>query len=295
MGLFDSNSVDYSGIERTYDQSSKQILDAINAAQAQGRTDIADALKKSYGMNQPYMQAGNTAMSAYMNSLGIGDQGARGQSSLMNQFQQSPGYQYALQQAQGATERRAAATGQNMSGAESRELGAQAQGLANQDWNNWLNNYQNRLSNIAGMGQQSTAQQAGFEVGGGKDLASLGMGYTQMSVQEMQAAAKAKAEAEMAQQTQNAQSKNSWLSGIGSLIGGGAGFMLGGPAGMALGATMGGGLGGGGNSPNYSQFANPNIYSNAYGQNQNQNQGQSNWLTNWQQQFSPQSAYNWRS
>ncbi|MFA5695927.1 MAG: hypothetical protein WC917_00475 [Bacilli bacterium] len=289
MGLFGS-SVDYSGVEKTYDQSMQQILEQIKTAQAQGRTDIADALSKAYGINQPYMQAGTSALNSYLDTLGIGPKGAAGPSSLRDQFQQSPGFQYQLQQATNAATRRAAASGQTMSGAETRELASQSQGLASQDWNNWLTNSQNRLADIAGMGQRSATQQAGFETQGGLSLANLGLDYSKMSTEEMQAAAKAKAEAEMAQQTQNAQSKNSWLGGIGSLVGAGAGFLSGGGIpGMAMGATLGGGIGGGQNKPNYSSFANPNMYSNPY--MFNQNQSSNSWLNNysgWQQQVNPQ-------
>jgi len=214
-----------------YGASEQKILDAIKAAQAQGRTDIADSLKKSMGMNQPYMQAGTDAMSAYLNSLGIGDKGAAGQSSLMQQFQSSPGYTYAVNEATNAARRRAAASGQGMSGAEMRGISAQTQGIANQDWSNWLNNYQGRLSNIAGMGQASASHQSGLEAQGGMGLANLGLNYTKMSTEEMQAAAKAKAEAEM--------SKGNWLGSMGSLLGGVGGFMFGGPAGAAAGSQGG--------------------------------------------------------
>jgi hypothetical protein len=229
MGLFDfgGDKVDFSGAENVYDQSSQQILEAIKQAQAQGRTDIADSLKRSLSMNQPYMQSGNTAMSAYLNSLGIGSEGAQGQQNLRDKFQQGPGYQYALQQAQLATQRKAAASGQGMSGAEQRELGSQAEGLANQDWSNWLGNYQNRLSDIAGIGQRSAMQQAGYEVQGGNWLANLGQNYTNMSTAQMQAAAKARAEAMMAEQVQNAQSSKDWWSGLGSLAGSIGGFAFG--------------------------------------------------------------------
>jgi len=227
--IFGGQDVDFSKAQGYYQQGMDQAMAAIKAAEAQGRTDIADSLRKSMGLNQPYIGAGTTAMNSWMNSLGIGDQGGRGQSSLMNQFQQSPGYQYAVQQATNAAQRRAAASGQGMSGAELREITAQTQGQAGQDWNNWLNNYQSQLSSIAGRGQQSAMQQAGFENQGGANLANLGLNYNKMSVDEINQMAKAQAEAEMAQQTQNAQSSNNWLSSMGSLLGGAAGFMFGQP------------------------------------------------------------------
>lgn len=279
MALF-GNSVDFSGVEKTYEQSQQQILDAIKNAQAQGRTDIADALTKSLNLNQPYISTGQNALNAYADTLGIGPKGAAGISSLRDQFQQSAGFQYAVQQANLAAQRRANAMGQGMSGAETRELAQQSQGLASQDWTNWLSNTQNRLSELAGVGQRSAMQQAGFENQGGLSLANLGLDYSRMSTEEMQAAAKAKAEAQMAEQVQNSQSLNNWLGGIGSLAGAGAGFFLGGGMpGAALGAQLGGGLSGGANKPNYSSYAmpyynmnpssyaTPYLYSNTYGTN----------------------------
>jgi hypothetical protein len=215
----------FNQINAGYDTSMKEIQAKIAAAEAQGRGDIADSLRKSLSMNQPYMQGGTTAMSAYLNSLGIGSEGAKGQQNLMSKFQQSPGYQYALQQSQLATQRKAAASGQGMSGAEQRELGSQDEGLANQDWSNWLGNYQNRLSDIAGIGQRSAMQQAGYEVQGGNWLANLGQNYTNMDVNAIQAAAKAKAEAAMAGMGMEAQQSNSWLGALGSLGGGAASWL----------------------------------------------------------------------
>lgn len=253
--FFGGSNVDFGKAQNIYEQSSQQILDEIKRAESQGRTDIADSLKRSLALNQPFISAGNTAMSSYLNSLGIGPQGPAGQGSLRQQFQQDPGYQYALQQAQNAIQRRAGATGQSMSGAEMRELTAQAQGQANQGWENWLGNFQNRLSDIAGFGQRSSMQQAGLETQGGANLANLGRSYAGLSTQEMEAMAKARAEAEMAQQVQNAQNRGNWLSTIGSMAGGAAsGFAMGGPWGAIAGA--GGSLLGGNKQNDYSNAGN---------------------------------------
>jgi len=54
-------------------------------------------------------------------------------------FQQSPGYQYQLQQAMSAIQNSAAAKGSAISGNTLRDLQSNAQGLANQDWWNAYN------------------------------------------------------------------------------------------------------------------------------------------------------------
>jgi hypothetical protein len=101
--------------------------------------------------------------------------------------------------------------------------------MAQQDWNNWLGNYQGNLARLSGMGQQSAGQQAGFGMESGNWLANQGLQYAGMGGNIMSEMARARAEAEMAQQVQNSQSQGNWLSGIGSLLGGAGGFLFGTP------------------------------------------------------------------
>lgn len=97
--------------------------------------------------------------------------------SLLNQFQQSPGYQYQLQQMMNAVQNSSAGRNGAISGNMMRSLQSNAGGLANQDYwtfyNALLGNYGNRyqdisnqrnmitgtLSNIAGAGQSAAANQ----------------------------------------------------------------------------------------------------------------------------------------
>ena len=64
-------------------------------------------------------------------------------------FQETPGFQYALDQSQQAIERAAAARGMRYGGATMNALAADAQGRQNQEYGN----YYNRLANLAGTGQ----------------------------------------------------------------------------------------------------------------------------------------------
>lgn len=229
MGLFDSPTVDFSGAENIYDQSMQKILELLKNSQAQGRTDITSALSGAADLNKPYIEAGKTSTDAWLSSLGLGPKGAAGANDLRQQFQEGPGFQYALQTAQNALNRQSAATGQNLSGAAMLQAQRQAQGQAQQGWENWLGNYQGNLARISGMGQQSAGQQAGFGMEAGNWLSGQGLQYAGMSSNVMSEMAKAKAEAEMAQQMQNAQSSGNWLSSIGSTLGSIGGFMFGSP------------------------------------------------------------------
>lgn len=91
---------------------------------------------------QPYQQAGTNALTQ-LNAVNTGDYSG---------FQNSPDYQYALQQGQQAINRQNAATGGRLSGNSLLALNANAQGLASQN----LGNYTNRLMGLAGIGQNAT-------------------------------------------------------------------------------------------------------------------------------------------
>lgn len=103
----------------------------------------------------PMMQAGaGNALNNYYNTAGY--QLTNGQGAV-NQFQTSPGYQFAVDQALGQVARQGASRGLLDSGAGLRAMTDRAQGMANQEFNNWqqnqqnqYNQYQNRLQGLAG-------------------------------------------------------------------------------------------------------------------------------------------------
>jgi len=101
------------------------------------------------------------------------------QADRMNSFQQSPGYQYQLDQGLKAVERRNAATGTLLGGNTLRELQETGQGLANQDYYNYINT----LTGQAGIGQNAATNQANIVAGIGSQLAGYnyagGMGNAQ--------------------------------------------------------------------------------------------------------------------
>lgn len=97
----------------------------------------------------PYNQAGQNALSAYNNELGIGERPAGWQSG----FTTTPGYEFQMQQGQQAIDGSAASGGSLFSGATLKAQQQFGQGLAGQEYNNYLN----RLSGIAGAGQSAAA------------------------------------------------------------------------------------------------------------------------------------------
>lgn len=99
----------------------------------------------------PYLQAGNRGMQAYMSELGLGaaPKGYEG-------FQQTPGYQFQMDQGTGAVNALAGARGGLDSGRTRQDLMQFGQGLANSEYSNHLN----RLAGVTDMGQASAANQA---------------------------------------------------------------------------------------------------------------------------------------
>ncbi len=87
----------------------------------------------------------------------------------MDDYLEDPGYQFRLQQGEQAINRAAAAAGRYDSGRALKDLGEFNSGLASQEfgnaynrWNNNQTNIFNRLSGVAGTGQQATNQLAHY-------------------------------------------------------------------------------------------------------------------------------------
>lgn len=98
-------------------------------------------------------------------------------------FLQSPGYQYAVDQAMRQVNRGSAARGLLESGRTQRDLLNTAQGMALQDYYNWWDrlsgnyeNYQNRLAQVAGMGSSLSGANAALNTGQAQSAASANGG-----------------------------------------------------------------------------------------------------------------------
>lgn len=99
----------------------------------------------------PYRQAGDAALPLLQRL--ITEPGAAEEDLIA-----SPGYQFRLEQGQQALERGAAARGQLVSGRTLKELQNFGQGMASQEYGNYLNN----LRSLTNMGQSAAAQTGSF-------------------------------------------------------------------------------------------------------------------------------------
>jgi hypothetical protein len=146
-------------------QAGQQQADAANAAtqSQQGMFNVQNA------QQAPWRQAGETALKQLTAGTAEGGQFAHqfGASDLNSML--SPNYQFQLEQGLGQTKNAINATGGMVSGNEMQGINQFAQNYAGNAYQNAFNNYQtqqsnifNRLSNIAGLGQQSNQTTAGL-------------------------------------------------------------------------------------------------------------------------------------
>lgn len=146
---------------------------AANASRAQQEMAyrIADAKLA------PYYSAGTDALGQVVDLTrgGWGDY----QNTMRAGFQTDPGYEFALQQGLRGVDAGAAARGIVDSGATRKAEIGYAEGLANQQYNQYtdrFNNYVNRLFALAGAGQNSATQSATTALNTGNNLSNISLG-----------------------------------------------------------------------------------------------------------------------
>lgn len=103
----------------------------------------------------------------YKDALGLN--GAGGSAAALERFQTGPGYEFQMSQGLDALERRAAARGQLNSGNTNIDTLTYSQGLANQEWGNWLD----RLQGFDSQQNQNYLAGLSGQAGSLSDLASL--------------------------------------------------------------------------------------------------------------------------
>lgn len=126
-------------------------------------------LEKALGLYSPLAGTANQAFQMYGNALGLGGPG--GNAAAVNAFQTDPGYQFQLQQGLQALDRTANERGMLSSGNLTQDELAYSQGLANQGYQQWL-------QNLWGLGGQAPGL-AGAQSGLYSQLAGLGTGLGQ--------------------------------------------------------------------------------------------------------------------
>lgn len=207
--------------------------------------------QRAQGALSPYASAGSKSLDLLMSYLqgdaaqkaGIGGGGANLMSTFaptMTQLEQTPGYQWARQQALGAMTNSAAAKGLGTSGNLLQGLGETATGLASQTFQQQLENFMkqnqqafNMLYAPAGLGASAAGGVANAAMGAAGQIgnAAMGMGT-------------ALGGGIMGQANAQATGINALGSGIGNAL------------------TYGGYYGSGFNRPNYGQTSPTSVYEN---------------------------------
>lgn len=157
------------------------------SAQRQAAAGAAQQLNASkneaYGFLNPWSNAGGGALSPLTGLLTgssynyqNGQQNQLSPDQRMGLMQQSPGYQFRLDEAMKAIQGSQAAKGNLLSGGAMKELTQYSQGIASDEYNNQID----QLFRLATMGQQSDMAKANAAIGVGTNLAeasySGGMG-----------------------------------------------------------------------------------------------------------------------
>lgn len=130
-----------------------------------GITNQANLLNQAVGYNQAGLNEANTAGSALTNILGGGANGA----SQTAQFDNTPGYQFAVGQGQNAINRQAAASGGLYSTSTLAGLSQYNTGMASQNYNNYVN----QLMSMAGLGNQAAGVASNAAVNTGANQGAL--------------------------------------------------------------------------------------------------------------------------
>jgi hypothetical protein len=189
MGIFDifSNSdaqnaaqAQITGLNNAYAQAVpllQQGTGAINQYYQAGQGQLQNnanaaggALGTNYGGALQTLQNQQGTNAAGQNQLAnlLGLNGANGSATAQNTLQNLPGYQFALNQGSQNVMRNQAATGALNSGATQADLQAQGQGLASQNYNNYVS----QLQPFLGASNTGAANIAGTQTGLGQNLAA---------------------------------------------------------------------------------------------------------------------------
>lgn len=183
---------------------------AINQGSADLSTYFGQALSP-YTTNYGQAQQGTQAL---LNALGLG--GASGNSSALTALQNTPDYQFTLDQGAQNVLRNSAATGTTASGATLNALQAQGQGTAQQTYNNYVS----QLSPFLGASNTAASGIANVNTGLGTSLNANQGSIAQMLWNASTGAGNAQANADLANNNASANIFNA----LGSLAGGALNF-----------------------------------------------------------------------
>lgn len=140
----------------------------LNNSNTQGANAINSATQAGQALYQPYLQAGNQAEGTLANLYGNNGQSA--QTAAQQNFANTPGYQFALNQGLNAVNANAAAMGNPLSGNNEQAINNYAQGAASQNYNNYVN----QLQNMASGGANAATGSANLGLTGAGGIAGIG-------------------------------------------------------------------------------------------------------------------------
>jgi len=132
---------------------------------------IQDAVKQGQGYVAPYYAAGTPAIGQEGALLGL--QGQDAANAAMSTFQNSPGYQWQMQQGLRGVDAGAAA-GVRLPGVRSGATVKAEETFAENLANTSFGDYWNRLNSLAGMGQNAATSEANLGTWGAGQLANVG-------------------------------------------------------------------------------------------------------------------------
>jgi len=130
--------------------------DKASGIQAQGAADALALQTRQYeegvARQQPWLDAGRTALDAYQGELGLSDAAKAG--TFKSGFKETPGYAFQVAEGEKGTVNNMAALGMKNSGAALKALTRFRTGLADATYGEYLN----RVGGAAGMGQTATTE-----------------------------------------------------------------------------------------------------------------------------------------
>lgn len=133
------------------------------------RSDALSIYNQSRGDLSPYRDVGQNALLALSDALGIARPAGHANDNTGDpQFQTDPGYKFAFDQGLKAVDARF--PGMSKSGAKAQALDTFGQGVADQQYGNWLS----RLGSLASVGQSATGQSTSLGSGLTNTLATVG-------------------------------------------------------------------------------------------------------------------------
>ena len=151
--------------------SEEQAAELLNQGLDSAKSGIQSGYQTAGGYYDPYMSMAE-GLPALQQRIQSGEFRSQAPNMANFNYQQSPGYQFQMDEGLGQVQRAMGARGLSESGAERKGMARFSQGLANQDYNQDRDRYFNEQMGLSGLQNQFNQQQLQNELGMGQ----IGMG-----------------------------------------------------------------------------------------------------------------------